>query len=100
MFNYFKQSFIPGDSWFAQLLSVTDEILKSFDCNPPTDMRGIFLDISKAFNKVCHESLILNLKTYGVYGILSKTTHHRYLISCWSERFRFHHRFYIDTSLL
>ena len=60
LFNYFKQNklftecqsgFIPGDSCVAQLLSVTHEIYKSFDCNPPQDIRGTFLDISKAFDK-------------------------------------------------
>ena len=63
-FNYFIQSklftecqsgFIPGDSCVAQLLSITHDIYKSFDCNPPYDIRGTFLDISKAFDKVWHE---------------------------------------------
>ena len=35
-------------------------------------MRGTFLDISKAFDKVWHESLIFKLKTYGVKGNLLK----------------------------
>ena len=61
LFNYFIQNklftecqsgFIPGDSCVAQLLSVMHEIYKSFDCNPPQDIRGTFLDISKAFDKV------------------------------------------------
>ena len=53
-----------------QLLSITQEIYKSFDCNPPEDVRGVFLDISKAFDKVWHEGLIFKLKTYGVEGKL------------------------------
>ena len=47
-------------------MSITHEVYKSFDCHPPTDMRGIFLGISKAFDKVWHEGLIFKLKTYGV----------------------------------
>ena len=61
LFNYFMQNklftecqsgFIPGDSSVAQLLSNTHESYKSFDCNPPAGTRGIFLDISKGFDKV------------------------------------------------
>ena len=52
----------------SQLLSV----YKSFDCNPPADTRRSFLDISKAFDKVWHEALILKLQTYGIDGDLLK----------------------------
>ena len=81
LFNYFMQNklftecqsgFIPGESCVAQLLSTTHEIYKSFDCNPPAETRGIFLDISKAFDKVWHEGLIFKLKTYGIDGDLLK----------------------------
>ena len=40
------------------LLSIVHDIYASFDCNPPRDVRGVFLDISKAFDKVWHEGLI------------------------------------------
>ena len=69
--NY-SLGFIPGDSCVSQLLSVTHEIYKSFDCHPPTNIRGTFLDISKAFHEVWHEDLIFKLKMYGVEGNLLK----------------------------
>ena len=40
-----------------------------FDCNPPKDVRGIFLDISKAFNRVWHEGLIYKMKCIGITGM-------------------------------
>ena len=81
MLNYFIQNklftecqsgFIPDDSCVAQLLSITNEIYKSFDCNPPYDIRGTFLGISKAFGKIWHKGLIFKLKSYGVNGSLLK----------------------------
>ena len=35
-------------------------------------MRGVFLDISKAFDKVCHEGLLLKLFLNGIFGKLLK----------------------------
>ena len=42
-------------------------------------MRGTFLNISKAFEKVWKEDLIFNLKIYGIDGKLLKLLK-RYLI--------------------
>ena len=47
--------FLPGDSCTSQLLSVIHEIQKLFDESPTIDVRGIFLDISKAFDKVWYK---------------------------------------------
>ena len=55
-----KKLFIPGDSCVSQLLSTTHEIYRSFDCHPPADIRGTFLDISKAFTKFGTKALFLN----------------------------------------
>ena len=37
---------------------------------PTQDIMGTFLDISKAFDKVWHECLLFQLKTYSVKGEL------------------------------
>ena len=47
-----QSGFMPGDSCVAQLLLITPEVCKSFDCNPLAYTRGIFLDILKDFDKV------------------------------------------------
>ena len=59
MFEFFMENnlisknqsgFRPGDSYINQILSVTHEIYQSFDDN--LEVRAVFLDISKAFDKV------------------------------------------------
>ena len=47
-----QSGFWPSDSCVNQLLIITHEIFSSFDCNPSLEVRTIFLDISKAFDKV------------------------------------------------
>ena len=42
------------------------KIFKGFDANPLLDTSGMFLDISKAFDRVCHEELIFKLQSHGI----------------------------------
>ena len=60
--------FISGDSCISQLIAITHEIYKAFDGNPSLETRGVFLDISKAFDKVWHDGLLYKLKCLGVEG--------------------------------
>ena len=70
LLNPNQSGFRPGDSTINQLLSITHTIFKAFDCNPPLDVRSVYLDISKAFDRVWHEGLIYKLKRCGVSGQL------------------------------
>ena len=64
-----KQSgFRPGDSTINQLLSITHDIYNAFEHHH--DTRAVFSDISKAFDKVWHEGLLLKLKSNGISGHL------------------------------
>ena len=65
LFTECQSVFIPGDSALHNCCQLHMKSIKSFDYNPPADTRGIFLDISKTFDKVWHEGLIFKLKTSG-----------------------------------
>ena len=52
LFTKCRSGYPAGDSCILQLLSVVHEINSSFDCDSTIDVTGVFLDISKAFNKV------------------------------------------------
>ena len=71
-FTEVQSGFMLGYSCVSQLLSITQEIYKRFYHNPTVDVRGVFLDISKAFDKVCHDGLIFKLQTYGIDSKLLK----------------------------
>ena len=61
-----QSGFRSGDSYSNQLLSINHEILNAFDKG--LEVRGIFLDISKAFDKVWHDGLIFKLRQNGISG--------------------------------
>ena len=77
MFNFFitnhlistnQSGFKPKDSCINQLLSITLGIYAAFD--EGYEVWGVFLDISKAFDKVWHEGLIFKSKQNGISGKL------------------------------
>ena len=60
--------FKPRDCCVNQLLLITHDIQKSFDDG--LKVKGVFFDISKAFDKVWHEGLTYKLKQNGISGEL------------------------------
>ena len=63
-----QSGFKPGDSCINQLLSITHKVYSSFDeC---LEVRSIFLDIAKAFDKVWHDGIIFKLTQNGISGNL------------------------------
>ena len=77
MFEFFSENelishnqsgFKPGNLCINQLLCITHDICQSPDDGLET--RSVFLDISKAFDKVWHEGLLFNLKQNGLWDNL------------------------------
>jgi len=65
-----QSGFRPGDSTTNQLLFLVTEIQKAFESSKVLEVRAVFLDISKAFDKVWHDGLIFKLRQNGICGNL------------------------------
>ena len=65
-----ESGFQAIDSCVDQLLSIVHNIYTVFDAYPILESRGIFVDISKTFDKVWPEELIFKLKLIGICDAL------------------------------
>ena len=68
LLNSNQSGFRPGDSCVNQLISISHDIYKAFDANPSLEVRGVFLDLSKAFDKVWHDGLLYKLRCMAICG--------------------------------
>ena len=59
-----QSGFKLGDSCINKLLSTTHEIYSSFD--ESLEVRSVFLDIAKAFDKMFHDGIICKLTQTGI----------------------------------
>ena len=66
LLNPNQSGFRPSCSCINQLLSITHKIFEAFDCTPPLEVRSVFLDISKAFDKVWHEGLLYKRRSMEI----------------------------------
>ena len=77
LFNYFRthflisvwqSGFLPGSSTVTQLTEIYDQFCKAVSSGK--EIRVVFLDISKAFDRVWHKGLLHKLKAAGITGRL------------------------------
>ena len=64
----FQSGFIPGDSYVNQLTFLYNVFCKALDDG--LEVRSVFFDISKAFDRVWHKGLLHKLKYLCVSGEL------------------------------
>ena len=64
----YQSGFLPNHSTTFQLIDIYHHICQTFDSNQYSCM--VFLDVSKAFDRVWHKGLIFKLKQNGIDGDL------------------------------
>ena len=64
----FQSGFRPGDSTVNQFLCLVHQIYLAFEQRK--EVRVVYLDIRKAFDRVCHRGLLIKLKSLGIGGSL------------------------------
>ncbi len=68
--NRNQSCFTPGDSTINQLINIYNKIHCQLDNDD--DVLTVFLDLTKAFDKVWHKVLLYKLKKIGITGNLLK----------------------------
>ena len=77
MFNFFHENqvltalqsgFVPGDSTVNQLTDLYNTFCHALD--EGKEVRAVFCDISKAFDRVWHKGLLYKLSSVGISGSL------------------------------
>ena len=70
LLNPNQSGFCPSNSCIYQLLTIKHEIFELFACNPLLEVRSVFLDISKVFDKVWQEVLLYKRRPTSIWGKL------------------------------
>ena len=68
LLSVWQSGFLPGSSTVTQLIELYDKFCTAVSQNK--EIRIVFLDISKAFDRVWHKGLIFKLKKWGISGTL------------------------------
>ena len=70
LLNPNQSGFPPFDSCVNELPSINHDIFSNFNGDPPKDIGSVFLDISKAFDKIWLPGLLFKIKSFGISGDL------------------------------
>ena len=65
-FTSFQSGFIKGDSSVNQLAFFYNDVSKALD--EEKEVRTVFCDVSKAFDRIWHQGLIHKLSSIGISG--------------------------------
>ena len=68
LLNHNQSGFTPGDSTINQLINICNKVHNQLDIDD--EILAVFLDLSKAFDKVWHKGLLYKLKRIGITGKL------------------------------
>ena len=71
LYDAFSLKFSSRILMYCPVTVIIHEIQTTFDNNPIADVRGVFLDISKAFDKVWHDGLRVNYSGYSKTKLIS-----------------------------
>ena len=70
LLNKRQSGFTPGDSTINQLIAICNKLHSHIDNGD--EVIGIFLDLSKAFDKVWHDGLLFKIRNIGISGSIYK----------------------------
>ena len=70
LINPRQSGFLPGDSTINQLSALCHNISCKLDTGD--EVKGVFLDLTKAFDRVWHKGLLLKLDAIGIRGKMHK----------------------------
>ena len=72
LFNNNQSGFRPNVSYIYQLIAITHNIFSAFEASASLEVRGVFLDLSKVFDRVWHDGHLYKLKSNGIDSNLFK----------------------------
>ena len=72
--------FCYNGSALSQLVAIVYEMYTAFDANPTLETRGVFLNMSRVFDKVWHIRLIYKLESVRVSGDLLNNSFQQVLL--------------------
>ena len=66
MLSVHRSGFCPSEACMHQFISIIHNSYNAFDANPSLEVRDVFLDISKTFDRVWHNGLLYKVKCMGI----------------------------------